>query len=193
MSWGAYLKGGLGDSSKLAYQYIYGKGENVTIDSGIYTNSVIVKDAQQAMKDYMRELNAKNRDFTNVNTKDAGFRASAQGRALLRSAGRADAQGYLINDGRLLTEQGNMALKFVNNRFALNSFNTKMVSQVKTRWSVDETYEFQSFAAAPQNVTPIPLGASTLTIPDGLSAYMVDLGLAQPFSYHSQWDETWQL
>ncbi len=59
-------------------------------------------------------------------------------------------------------------------------------------------WDFESYPEQKEkgrnDVTHIPLpGGSTLKLPDGLSAYMVDQDIAAEFAYWAEWTEKWQV
>lgn len=195
MSLGGRVKG-YSEAAQLVRHYVTGKGAKLQIDAAVYKTSAVVKDVSEAIKDYVRQQVAKKAAFAVVRATDPGFRVSPQAAGVSRRSGRdVQRQGYLLDDGNLLTEQSNARLKNANNRFILVAQNT-MVSgakAVQTRWSVDDRYTFEPFEKA-DFYTNIPLSsAQILNLPDGLSYYMTVLGIASEFDYWAAWMETWNV
>jgi hypothetical protein len=192
MSLGGSLKG-YSDAAKLLSHYIDGNGEDLEIDSDVYSTSTIVKDTSEAIKKYIKKHKSKNKQLTTVQTSDHDFIYAAEAKTLLRTAHRnIKKQGYLQHDGYLLAEQDNLELKNANNRFilvALNAFKPK--NNIATRWSVDDDYVFESFEKS-SKYTEIPLSETLkLKLPDGLSHYMTVLKIAAEFHYWAAWQEIW--
>jgi len=186
---------GYPEAAALANHYVSGKGAKLEIDAAVYQTSVVIRDTSAAIKDYIRQLISKRAIFTRVLSSDSGFLHSAPGRRMSRTSGRnVERQGYVLNDGNLLTEQNNARLKNANNRFILASQNAKSSdSSVSTRWSVDDKYTFEPFEKA-NFYTNIPLSAShVLKFPDGLANYMTVLGIASEFVYSARWSELWNV
>jgi len=192
--WGGQFEG-YPEAANLANHYVNGKGAKLKIDAAVYQTSVIVKDTSEAIKDYVRQLFLKHANFAIVRSSDSGFLNSPQCRRVSRASGRdVQRQGYILDNGNLLTEQSNSRLKNANNRFVLAAQNTKVgATTVSTRWRVDDKYEFAPFEPA-DFYTAIPLSSSqVLKLPDGLSHYMIVLKIASVFDYWAEWSETWNV
>lgn len=191
--WGGEAKG-YPEAAELADHYVNGKGAALKIDAAVYQTSVIVKDTSEAIKNYVRVLIGKNANFALVRSSDVSFLHSPQCKPVSRRAGRdANKQGYVLDDGNLLTEQSNSRLKNANNRFILVAQSTKAGgTAVLTRWRVDDRYVFEPFEKG--FVTNIPLsGSQVLKLPDGLSHYMCALKIASEFDYWAEWVENWNI
>jgi hypothetical protein len=185
---------GYPEAAQLADHYVNGNGVALRIDAAVYRTSVIVKDTSEAIKSYVRQLISKNANFAIVRSSDLGFLHSSQCRAVSRRSGRdLNKQGYVLDDGNLLTEQGNSRLKNANNRFVLMAQNTKLGAKaVSSRWRVDDKYAFESFER--DLITNIKLSSSqVLKLPDGLSHYMCVLKVASEFNYWAEWTENWNV
>jgi hypothetical protein len=108
-------------------------------------------------------------------------------------------KGDIVGNGILMAEQNNKRLKNADNRFALysiSSIQSKEPLKIKTLWQINSYWDFDSFekqAKEKKNlITELPLGNnSKLQIPDGLSAYLAESGLASPFDYSTEWEEEW--
>jgi hypothetical protein len=191
---------GYPEAANLAAHYINGKGKPLAVNPGVYQKSVIVSAACQAIKNYIRRLFGVQGFIPPVvSTHDRSFLNSAESRTLLASGGRsAQTHGYLKNHGKdrgyLLAEQMNERLQKANNRFVLAAHSFKLDAKlIRTRWSVDDRYEFEPFEKA-GFVTNIELSSSCiLKLPDGLSHYMTVLGIADAFDYSSEWSENWSV
>lgn len=170
-------------------------GAKLKIDASVYQTSVIVRDSCDAIKDYIRQLIANKAAFATVRSSDPGFLHSPPGKRVSRAAHRSvDRQGYVLPDGNLLSEQDNARLKNTNNRFILAAQNAKLNERAFfTSWSVDDEYTFEPFDRS-DFYTNIPLsGTNVLKLPDGLSQYMVVLGIAGEFAYVANWTENWNV
>lgn len=89
-------------------------------------------------------------------------------------------------------------LQKANNRFVLQS-ETQLLRDGKTlstRFFVEDDYSFEPFAKCLYDGFysdfPIPL-VGTLRIPDGLSHYLTQIGLAKDFNHLSEWREVWSV
>jgi hypothetical protein len=184
------------EAAKLVNHYVNGNGEKIRINATVYQTSIIVKDTSEAIKDYIRQLILQKADFGIVRSSDLGFRQSQQFKRVSKAfSGRSvELQGHVLPDGNLLTEQSNKRLKNANNRFILVAQNSMIEAKaVSTRWRVDDKYEFDSFEQS-NYITDLSLSASlVLKLPDGLSQYMVVLGIAKEFEYWAEWQETWDV
>jgi hypothetical protein len=69
---------------------------------------------------------------------------------------------------------------------------------IRTIWRIESRWDYDSFEKQKsQNknlVTNLPLpNNAVLKLPDGLSYYITNLGLAAEFDYFSEWEEVWTL
>jgi hypothetical protein len=194
---------GWSEASQLAYHYVDGKGKPITINADVYRTSVIVKDAMEAIKDYIRDQISKKGQYGSVKTNDPLFLRSPQAARIHSKSRSSKKQGRLLinppdkpeEHGSLITEQSNDRLFHANNRFVLasiNSLNPNGPKTVMTTWSVDD-YTFEPFDKK-SDITDLTIGENmVLKLPDGLSRYMVDLGIAQEFHYSASWMERWDV
>jgi hypothetical protein len=187
---------GYSEAATLANHYVNGAGQPLKINDEVYRTAVIVKDTSAAMKDYIRSVHKKTgKTPPALQSDDAGWRRSAQFKALGRQSGRSQqTQGIVLPEGALQTEQANVRLQRADNRFYLKSFHSPLDAQnMNTRWRVDSVYDFEPFEKK-DYITHVPLAEGmVLQLPDGLSHYMTVLGVAQAFDYHAQWHENWTL
>ena len=191
--WGGTYKG-YPEAAALAYHYVRGNGEELKINAEVYATSVIVQAVQTVMKQQIVQDLQKGTDAKALMSNDPRLHKRQDYKALFRNKGRkADTEGYLVDDGVLLTEQNNKRLKNADNRFRLGSVSQPASDgAISTTWRVDSYYDFAPFAKA-SHVTHIPLASKkTLLLPDGLSHYMVSQGIAQEFKYYAEWREIWK-
>lgn len=143
------------------------KGGALQIDSGIYESS---KTVQTEMEKQKKRARAK----------------------LSTSAGPVkDKSGKLLAD--------HPRLKYADNRFILTS-ETKSLGggTFETTWRVDNSYDFEDFAGSAKNWKSVskwsefPVHGQKVIIYDGLSRYLVTLGMAEEFDYFAQWTTTWK-
>ncbi len=194
---GGYAKG-LPEAGELMIHYVGGSGKPLEIDSEVYEESAIVRRAMAAIKEVIAE------DLRQTGAiRNGGAVASTDVLAPTR-LGDQEHEGEIIAGGYLLAEQGNRRLKYANNRFRLQSFSEvdegfwfwEPDRFVETRWRVDDVWDFESYAEQAAtgrhdvSVIPLPEGAS-LSLPDGLSAALVDQGVAAEFAYFAEWTERW--
>lgn len=189
--WGGKYKG-YPEAAQLANHYVNGKGHRLKIKSEVYESSIIVKDTMVALKTYIAQALADKRSITSIKTGDASLKGKPYYSALTKSRGSRNykKQGYILKTGALLTEQNNQRLKNADNRFYLQAtVNNVTVESANIKWSVESDYDFQPFEKA-DYYTNIPLSAGMiLKLPDGLSEYMVHLGVAAEFTYYAEWSE----
>jgi hypothetical protein len=87
----------------------------------------------------------------------------------------------------------NDRLKHANNRFWLHSTTDDVQGGFcNTKWSVPDRYEFEDFNGAQSKWTKLEVLGETLIVYDGMSKYLVNLGMASEFDYFSQWEEVWK-
>lgn len=190
MWWGGkYL--GYKEAATLANHYVNGGGKPIKQPSEVYSTSIIVKDVSEGMKDYIKELSDKKKQFQQLKSSDAGFKTSKIAAPLLRGRRSAENLGYILPSGALLTEQKNKRLKNADHRFILQAHTSKTGLGFRTTWQVQSVYDFEPFAKG--DVTHLELGQGmTLKLPDGLSQYLTKIGVAKAFSHHSEWQENWK-
>ncbi len=192
--WGGKFKS-YPEAAALANAYVNGDGADLKIDAAVYSSSAIVQAVQLVMK---RQIAAslktsKGAGALSLRSTDSRLLKRGDYLALFRGKGRkADGDGYLIDDGVLLAEQENKRLKNADNRVVLQSVSQHAPKDaISTTWRVDSYYDFEPFHRA-AHVTHIPLApGATLLLPDGLSHYMVEAGVATEFKYYAAWPETW--
>ncbi|HTE89096.1 MAG TPA: hypothetical protein VK639_09095, partial [Terriglobales bacterium] len=67
-----------------------------------------------------------------------------------------------------------------------------------TTWKVEETYDFEDFKGGPSNWklvskwSEFPFRGHRVRVYDGLSRYLVHLGMAKEFDYYATWMEHWK-
>lgn len=120
------------------------------------------------------------------------FVSSSFAAPLFKGKGRSvSRQGYLLSSGVLLTEQDNKRLKNTDHRFTLVMNAQKTPQGFRASWKVESTYDFEPFAKG--DVSHLPLASGfTLKLPDGLSEYLTQIGVAKAFKHSSEWQETWK-
>jgi len=187
--WGGKYKG-YPEAATLANHYVNGGGKTLNINSGAYSTSVIVKDTMLAMKEYIKDKASKNIPFVLAKSSDVAFYKSKHASHLMRGKRSQGSQGHIFNNGVLMAEQSNGRLMKADNRFYLNVTTTKGHSHFMSRWSVESIYDFESFQK--NYITHIPLSGKVLKLPDGLSQYLVTIGVAKDFKYIAQWGELWK-
>jgi hypothetical protein len=193
--WGGWWKG-LPEAKMLSNHYVRGGGTYVDIGSAVYEESVIVKDTMDAMKGYIRELQTKKKPVGVLRSDNPGFINSSFFKPISRNAQpprSTSKQGYVWPKGCLIAEQENQRLQKADNQFYLQSQTTiRQDKSAVTRWSVDSFYDFEAFPNTTK-VTSLPIRSGLrISLPDGLSQYMVDLGIAKTFKYGASWSETWK-
>jgi hypothetical protein len=181
---------GLWEAGELLEHYLDGEGEKLEIDSGIYENSVIVKYAAAEMKKVIAADLVKPGKIRNSGEIWSTHVLKP------KNFGDATTKGQILTGGVLLAEQGNVRLKYANNRFVLKSFSNASPGGVTTRWRIDDVWDYNSFAEQRKqkrnDVTHLPLrGGKVLKLPDGLSHYLTEIGVAQEFAFYAEWTENW--
>ncbi len=189
MWWGGkYL--GYREAAKLANHYVNGEGKSLRINPDVYKKSIIVSDTMAALKGYIKEQSANNKSIASIKTSNPDFRRSNYALSLHRGKRSANRQGYMRN-GSLLAEQSNTRLKNADHRFYLMVSTTKIDNHVfASRWRVKSIYDFEPFEK--NHITDIKLTKElVLKLPDGLSRYLDEIGMAKAFDYTSTWNERW--
>ncbi len=187
---------GYPEASSLLYRYIspslmpakiFNRGgqkidDPFMIDSGIYKQSKIVKYAMENMKKIIKTgyINNEINNYVDIDS------------SVLKITDRnIDTEGNILPDGRLLVEQNNKRLKYTDHRFKLNSHSEKLPNgKIKTTWFVLSRYEFASYPDKMYSEFKISEDIS-LTIDDGLSQYLTELGIAEEFYHMGKWEEIW--
>jgi hypothetical protein len=190
--WGGQFQG-FREAARLANHYVNGKGKSLRINEYVYKDSVIVKDTVSALKKYIKVQVGEKKYFAFLKTSDPLFLSSQQAKTLKANQRNVYTQGYLLNDGALLVEQHNLRLKNADHRFYI-TFNTSHKNNIfMSRWSIESLYDFEPFSSK-KYVTDIPLLAKgfTIKLPDGLSHYLTKIGVANNFTYYTDWAETWR-
>jgi hypothetical protein len=181
----------LHEAAQLANHYVNGDGKALVINPQVYKESVIVTDIMKAVKLYIKYLSAKRKPIAHLNTGDRGFLESQHAKSLMRGSRNVNTQGYLLNNGALLTEQSNQRLKNADHRFYLQANTTQNGANYISLWKVESIYDFEPFDKG--YVTEIPLTKEfKLKIPDGLSHYLTKIGVAKDFKYTASWQELWK-
>lgn len=190
MWWGGQYHGYY-EAAKLANHYVNGYGQPLSINPEIYKRSIIVSDAMEALKNFMRDKVVKNRVIAFTKTGDHDFLNSNHSRSLKRERRSPTRQGHIFFDGALFTEQSNLRLKNADNRFHLHANTSKCRDNYfMIRWSVTSIYDFEPFSK--NHITDIPLAKGfILKLPDGLSHYLTKIGVAKDFKYTASWQERW--
>lgn len=154
------------------------------INSEIYTDSSIVQYAMSKMKNIIRSGVSGNKliGYTDITS---GFLSPTNRDPVTEGNVLAD------GTGRLKVEQANTRLFYADNRFTLRAKSEVLEDgRIKTTWYVLEQYDFQPYPVENQSRFTI-LDDINLTIDDGLSEYMAELGLAEEFWYKAEWEEIW--
>ncbi|MCF6325599.1 MAG: hypothetical protein L3J89_15000 [Gammaproteobacteria bacterium] len=189
MWWGGkYL--GYREAAKLANHYVNGEGKSIRINPDVYKKSIIVSDTMIALKGYIKEQSTNNKSIASIKTSNPDFRRSNYALSLHRGKRSINRQGY-IHNGVLYAEQSNIRLQKSDNRFYLTANTTKISNNVfMSRWSVKNIYDFKSFEK--NYITDINITKElVLKLPDGLSHYLHEIGVAKEFKYTSTWNERW--
>lgn len=100
-------------------------------------------------------------------------------------------QGDFKRDGLLKAEESNLRFKNTDNRFYLQIELAKAGNRFISTWKVEGIYDFEPFSKG--YFTNIPLGHGyVLKLPDGLSHYLTQIGVAHDFKYSATWNESWE-
>jgi hypothetical protein len=153
------------------------------IKKNLYGNSVIVKYAMDEIKRMMLydistgQLN---------NFYNSEMLPSTPNRNI-------DTEGRILEDGKLIAEQNNRRLKYADNRFILSAkIEQHKNNMIKLYWYVEGDYNFASYPIDFYSVFQIDSNNDMrLRIDDGLSAYLVEIGIAEVFCYRAEWNEIW--
>lgn len=187
--WGGKTTG-LSEAAELANHYVHGEGKEVRLDSFIYENSLIVKDAMKAMKGYISANHAAGKNLKNLQSTDAQFHRSKHAVPLQKANRNQHLSGSILPDGGLIAEQVNLRLFYTDNRFHLRSDTEVVKTGFFTKWSVRSLYDFSPYPTTEYTNIPIK-GDLKLKLPDGLSNYMEHIGIAKRFWYYADWHEHW--
>jgi len=194
IAWGGLLKW-YPEASKLLRHYLNGNGQRLQINEKVYKTSVIVKYAVGEIKKIIcRDVNFNGTIRNNGEIPSVGTLQD-----LKRGGHEQNTKGTIRNGGYLLAEQENSRLKNADNQFPLES--TSVIKslnpvKIKTRWYIESIWDYDSFETqkkAKKNlVTELPLPhGKKLKLPDGLSHYLTQIGLAQKYFYFAEWTEEW--
>src|ERR1051326_57262 len=83
-------------------------------------------------------------------------------------------------------------MNYADNRFTLKSITRRLDAQhCETTWEVRSYYRFEDFKGADSKKSHFHAYDQTLIVPDGLSRYLVDQGIAKEFPYYSVKRESW--
>jgi len=190
--WGGTYHG-FYEAAQLANHYVNGNGKMLRINPKVYKTSVIVSDTMLALKKYIKAQYHKKKIIPPLlKTSDPHFLMSTYAQSLKKGTRSVNKQGYLLDNGGLLVEQSNLRLKNTDHRFYLTVNTTKTTSDsFFLRWRVESLYDFESFDK--NYITEIPLAKGfILKLPDGLSHYLTQIGVAKNFKYSSEWQEIWK-
>lgn len=193
--WGGQYKG-YREAATLANHYVNGKNKTIKINADVYKKSVIVTDTREALKKYIKSLSKMKKPFALIKSSNSHFLASPYASELSIYKRNVFNQGYLLKDGALLVEQRNQRLKNADHRFKIEVRTTIGKTKIKSvffsKWTINSYYDFEPFSSN-DYVTDIPLNkAFVLKLPDGLSQYLATIGVAQEFTYYSEWIENWE-
>ena len=191
-SWGGWWLN-YPEASLLAKHYVSMKGGTesnpLMVDPTIYKEAPIVIASMEAMKTYILELDEKKSNFSSLKCDNPGYTKTSYANKLRYM--KYKSEGKVIEDGVLQAPQNNTRLKKTDNRFYLKALTVKTLNGFRTTWRVDSLYDFEPFGEN-NFYTDINLPSGfTLIIYDGLSEYMVKLGIAKPFWYRMEWTESW--
>lgn len=177
----------------MAQHYVHGKGQYYAASLPIYRDSIVVNDTVAALRAYIRELYTFKKPATLVATTDRGFLHSVHAKEVEKKRQLSQVQGYIFSDGSLMLEQKDPRILNVGNRFRITAMTSSMGVQLMTRWRIEGTYRFETFANGDVN-TGLPLTDElVLQVPSRLADHMVALGIAKPFRYFADWAEHYPL
>jgi hypothetical protein len=187
---------GMPEAAELANHYVHGEGKVLKINSDVYSKAVVVKDTMNAMKLHIKgNLGPKKPTIGVLRSSDIGFRRSKMFRTL--SMGRnEDVQGKVKVGGVLVAENNNKRLFKADHQFYLQAQWRVNNNYLSITWRVESIYDFEPFGTGKTGsfYTNLPLlSGKTIKLPDGLSNYMVNLGVAKVFNYGSDWYENQSL
>lgn len=175
--------------AKLMRHYISGDGQLYALDLSIYRNSVIVKDAINALKNYIREQFAYNKPAVFLATDEINFLKSSHAGKIEKNRLQCNTKGFIFTDGTLLLEQKDPGLRNIANRFKITAMTHPAGPALMTRWRIEGRYNFEPFTGN-HEIMELPLTEDMrLQIPSGLCHHMASLGVARPFDYFASWSE----
>lgn len=179
--------------AQMARHYVHGKGQILALNVAIYQRASVVKDAVDALRDYIRELYTFKKPATQVSTTDVAFLASKYARQIESRRRHFDTKGFVFNDGTLILDQRDPRLLVLGNRFRITAMTSPMGTHLMSRWRVEGIYQFESFVEGPAE-TVLPLHDKlTLRLPSALGVSLMRQGLARPFNYFADWAERYPL
>ena len=191
--WGGHYHG-FKEAAKLANHYVNGNGNGkanpLTINPEVYKTSKIVIATSKAMKLFIAEQKDQNKAFSSLRCDNTQFLSKPYAKELLRMNYRTE--GKMKSSGVLEAAQNNQRLHKTDGHFYLKAITSETQSgDMKTIWRIDSLYDFEPFESH-DYFTNIPLGPSTLRLPDGLSEHMTKIGVAKAFWYRAEWVEIWR-
>jgi len=191
--WGGQYKG-YKEAAQLANHYVNGIGNTkanpFNLDPEVYKTSKIVIATTTAMKQFIKEQKNKNKPINKIQCDNAQFRSQPYTRQLFRMNYRTE--GKMKSSGVLEAAQSNHRLHKTDGHFYLQALTSILPNKkLKTIWRIESYYDFEPFEKH-DYYTNIPLGSSNLKLPDGLSEYMTQIGVAKEFWYKAEWTEEWQ-
>lgn len=179
--------------AQMAHHYVYGDGQYYPLSLPIYRDSLVVNDVVAALRAYICELYTFKKPATMVATTDRGFLHSAHAKTVEKKRQLSQVQGFIFSDGTLMLEQKDPRILNVGNRFRISAMTSSMGVHLMTRWRIEGTYRFETFADGGAK-TGLPLTDDfVLQVPNSLADYMVALEIAQPFNYFADWAERYPL
>lgn len=101
--WGGKLSG-LKEAAMLANHYVHGDGQQLRLESFIYSSSLIVKDTMQAMKSHISERHKAGKLIKNISSSDIGFYRSKHAAPLQKINRNQHTHGSILPDGGLIAE-----------------------------------------------------------------------------------------
>lgn len=175
--------------AKMIRHYLSGEGQLYALDLSVYRNSLIVKDAINALKNYIREQFAYNKPAVFLATDDMNFLKSSHAGKIEKNRLQTNTKGFIFTDGTLLLEQKDPRLRNIANRFKITAMTHPSGSALMSQWRIEGRYDFEPFTGN-QEVMELSLTEDLrLQIPSGLCHHMASLGLACPFDYFASWSE----
>lgn len=194
IAWGGLAKW-YPEACQLLRHYLKGQGQTLQINADVYKNSVIVRYATSEMKKVVLDDIKKSGFIRN----EGSFSSVGLLKPTPRSLNEQKIKGAIVDNGILLTEQNNKRLKNADNRYPLYMKSTivsKNPLKISTFWEVKSLWDYDSFETQRKNnknlITELPLpSGKVLMLPDGLSEYLTQIGIAQTFNYFANWKEEW--